>query len=90
MKTKIKIRDYAATKRINAPLTRKLWYLVTFGKWGEIAHYEHVSMREFIATTDDRVRYAHNITTGVLFSHDYNLKIVNCRCTMNKIQKITT
>ena len=88
--TKIKITQESRERVIKAPLIRRLWYILTFGKWGELFHKQHYVVNVFHANMDNRTRYAHSLRGGVPYgiggySIDHtNRPYFNCRCAINK------
>ena len=87
--TRIKTQDFSGTKRIKAPLTRLLWYFVTFGKWGERHHYKHVPMRRYFSVTDKRLAIKINVNASPFMKamNEINeMKMFNCRCSTVKVK----
>ena len=90
MKRKIETTLVAREEVIKAPLKRRFWYRLTFGKWGELHHRKHVMKIKFWTTVDNRVPYAHSIFDGVIGKRPPSFIVpamVNCRCVMSKIIK---
>lgn len=90
MKHKIKTTLVAQEEVIKAPLNRRFWYRLTFGKWGELYHRKHVMKIKFWTVMDNRTPYVHNIFDGVIGRKPPSFiapAIINCRCVMAEVIK---
>lgn len=93
MKRNINITKEARERAIKAPLKRRFWYRLTFGKYGELFHKQHYMVNVFHANIDNRLKYAHSLWDGVPYMEEGNSRgftrsgFINCRCSIEKIIK---
>lgn len=80
MKRNINITKEARERVIKAPLKRRFWYRLTFGKYGELWHKQHYMVNVFRANIDNRLRYAHSLYYGKPGAKAPTF--INCRCSV--------
>ena len=82
-KVKIETIDFSGKQKIKAPFSRRFWFFVSFGKYGENHHYKHVMMRKYFAAFDARIDNKHTVKNGRLFMKKpafFGGGPINCRC----------
>tara|TARA_R110000850_G_scaffold144939_1_gene267017 strand:+ start:357 stop:653 length:297 start_codon:yes stop_codon:yes gene_type:complete len=92
---KIKITQESRERVIKAPIDRRFWYRLTFGKWGELFHKQHYMVNVFHSNMDNRTKHAHSLQAGFPYKEEgssldpSNRPIFNCRCSLVYIQPLT-
>jgi hypothetical protein len=88
--TKIKITQESRERVIKAPLIRRVWYILTLGKCGELFHKQHYVVNVFHANMDNRTSGGGPGGGGVPYGirgsslDPTNRPYLNCRCAINK------
>ena len=93
MNSRIKITKESRERTVRAPLNRRLWYLFTLGKYGDLFHKHHYTVNVFYASIDNKIKYVHSLLDGDIDSTKYQSDrftekaFINCRCSIDKTIK---